>query len=149
MNERDENFDELDKMNNETILDELDKMTKEDADKLDKMTEEIAEGNDDLDKWQSWGLPPAANHWVNGGNPCHNRRYGQRKKGFSIQAETNFYSLLQKFHITAYLFLIFQRSPSTLKKLKQFYPWPETKFRGKWAKVLCFRLMTTLSFCWK
>ncbi len=39
MNERDENSDELDKMNNETIPDEPDKMTKENADELDKMTE--------------------------------------------------------------------------------------------------------------
>jgi hypothetical protein len=81
--------------------------------------------------------------------PFHNRPSGKKKKRFSIQAVITFYSPLQRFHKTAYLILTFQKSPSTLKNLKLFYPWPEAKFCDKWTKVLCFHLMTTLRFYWK
>ncbi len=78
-NESDENSDELDKMNkensdkldkmNKKIPDELDKTNEKIPDDLDKMNEENAMESDDLDERQSWGLPPAANPWVDSGNP--------------------------------------------------------------------------------
>ena len=47
--------------------------------------------------------------------PFHNRPHGKKKKGFSTQADTTFCSLLQKFHRTACLILIFQSPHSMLK----------------------------------